>query len=141
MADVLTKDQRQRCMAAIKSKDTKPEMLVRRVLHAAGFRYKLNVRSLPGSPDIVLPSLRHVVQVHGCFWHSHSCRYGQVIPKTNAEAWTLKREKTMVRDTRAELELAALGWRSITVWECELREKGYVQRSVIPILLAARDRI
>ena len=89
MADVLTPEQRQRCMSAIKSKDTKPEMVVRRMVHAMGFRYSLHKKQLPGKPDLVFTRLRKIIFVHGCFWHMHNCRYGKVKPKTKAVTWGL----------------------------------------------------
>lgn len=123
MVDVLTPDQRQRCMSAIRGKNTKPEMLVRHLVHAMGFRYRLHGRDLPGRPDLVFPRLRKVIFVHGCFWHMHRCRYGQVVPATNAEFWRKKREGNVERDKRTRRELRRLGWGILTVWECQTRPK------------------
>lgn len=121
MADIMTPEQRHRCMAAIKSNDTKPEMLVRRYLHAMGFRYGLHNKKLPGSPDIVLRRLRTVIFVNGCFWHGHEdCRYYR-LPKSNVDFWQTKIERNRARDARDMEALRKRGWRVIVVWECSLR--------------------
>lgn len=106
-------------MAAIRSKGTKPEMLVRRYLHACGLRFRVNVRRLPGTPDIVLRKYRTVIRVQGCFWHGHDCRNGH-LPQTNVEFWEKKINRNRERDEENRLQLTALGWHVITVWECEL---------------------
>lgn len=106
-------------MAAIKGKNTKPEMLVRRLVHSLGYRYLLHGKKLPGKPDLVFPARRKVIFVHGCFWHTHDCRYGNVVAVTRAEFWRKKRRSTVERD-RANLKaLAVLGWHVHVVWECE----------------------
>jgi DNA mismatch endonuclease (patch repair protein) len=122
MTDVHTPEQRSRNMAAIKGADTKPEIIVRRSLYALGYRYRLHRKDLPGKPDIVLPKLRTAIFVHGCFWHSHDCRWGRVVPKTRAEFWTEKRGRTVERDERKARSLKELGWRVLTVWECKTRD-------------------
>jgi DNA mismatch endonuclease (patch repair protein) len=106
-------------MAAIRGKDTKPEMVVRRALHAAGFRYRLHRRELPGHPDIVLTSLRTAVFVHGCFWHRHGCGRS-TWPKTRAAFWREKLTGNADRDRRAIYFLKAAGWKVEVVWECEI---------------------
>lgn len=111
--------QRSATMRAIRSKDTGPEMRVRRSLHAQGFRYRLHDRKLPGSPDIVLPKLKVVVDVRGCFWHGHACLAGRV-PRANTDFWRTKVERNQIRDQRNDVELQGLGWRVFVVWECEL---------------------
>ena len=116
--DVLTPKQRSRCMAAIKSKHTKPEVLVRILLGRMGYRYRLHMGGLPGKPDIVVPSKKLSIFVHGCFWHSHRCRYGRVVPATNVEFWRKKRLGNVLRDKRNFLVLRKSGWKVITVWEC-----------------------
>ena len=119
--DKLTKEQRHRCMASIRGKDTKPEKLVRRFLFSRGFRYRLNHPRLPGRPDIVLRKYRTVIFVNGCFWHGHEgCRY-YVVPKSNTEFWTAKIERNRARDIEEQHKLAAMGWHCITVWECQLK--------------------
>lgn len=121
MADTMTPEQRHRCMAAIKSNDTKPEMLVRRYLHALGYRYGLHNKKLPGSPDIVLRRLRTVIFINGCFWHGHdNCKYYR-LPKTNPDFWRYKIDANRARDARTASALRALGWHVIVIWECTLR--------------------
>ncbi|MEX2180519.1 MAG: very short patch repair endonuclease [Gemmatimonadaceae bacterium] len=112
---------RSRIMSAIRGKDTKPEMLVRRAIHAAGLRYRLHRRDLPGSPDIVITRLRTVVFVHGCFWHHHDCRDFKW-PKTRAAFWRAKIDANVARDRRTRYFLKAAGWTVHTIWECELAD-------------------
>ena len=112
---------RSRNMAAIRGKDTAPELAVRRILHAMGLRFRLHRKDLPGRPDIVLPKHRTVVFVHGCFWHRHeACRY-TTTPKTRQEFWQSKFAANIERDNRNRTDLLQLGWRVIVIWECELR--------------------
>ena len=108
-------------MARVKGRDTGPERAVRRLLWSAGYRYRLNRRDLPGTPDIVLPGRRAAVFVHGCFWHGHDCPRGARQPKANAEYWRAKIARNVARDARNQAELTALGWRPLVVWECELK--------------------
>lgn len=109
-------------MAAIKGKDTKPEMIVRKYLFSRGLRFRVQVRKLPGNPDIVLPKYKTVVFVNGCFWHGHEgCRYYR-LPKSNVEFWENKIKNNVARDVRNENELKARGWRVIRVWECDIRK-------------------
>jgi DNA mismatch endonuclease (patch repair protein) len=113
---------RSRNMAAIRGKDTAPELAVRRILHAMGLRFRMHRKDLPGRPDIVLPKHRTVVFVHGCFWHRHEgCRY-TTTPKTRQEFWQSKFADNVERDSRNSTDLQQLGWRVIVVWECELRQ-------------------
>jgi len=113
-------------MSRIRSKDTKPELLVRRFLHENGFRYRLHVKTLPGKPDIVLPKYKTVIFVHGCFWHGHEgCKY-YVVPKTRTEWWLDKIGKNINKDTGAENLLLAAGWRVIKIWECGLKKHAQV---------------
>ena len=121
MTDVHTKEQRSFNMSRIKGKNTKPEMIVRRFLHAQGFRYKLHDRTLPGKPDIVLPKYKTVIFVHGCFWHGHAkCRYF-VVPKTRTEFWLEKIEGNIAKDINATEKLLRDNWSVIIIWECELK--------------------
>lgn len=113
---------RSRTMRAVRSKNTKPELVVRRLAHSLGFRFRLHRKDLPGSPDLVFPGRRRVVFVHGCFWHGHDCKRGSRQPKENAEYWRAKISRNVARDERVLGELSALGWESLTVWECELRD-------------------
>ena len=124
MADKLTSSQRSHCMSRIRGKNTKPEILVRKRLHARGFRFRLHNKKLPGSPDIVLPKYGVAIMVNGCFWHGHKgCRYATK-PKTNIEFWETKIARNLHRDEVTNAHLEALGWHVITVWECELRGKS-----------------
>lgn len=124
MADKLSSTQRKYCMSRIRGKNTKPEILVRKGLHARGFRFRLHNKKLPGSPDIVLPKYGVAIMVNGCFWHGHKgCRYATK-PKTNVEFWETKIARNLHRDEVTNAHLEALGWHVITVWECELREKS-----------------
>ena len=118
-----TPEQRSRVMRAVKSRDTAPELAVRRLAHALGYRYRLHRRDLPGTPDLVFPSRRKVVFVHGCFWHGHDCPRGDRMPKTNADYWTAKIARNRERYERQQAELRLDGWRVLTVWECETRER------------------
>jgi DNA mismatch endonuclease, patch repair protein len=120
MADVLTPEQRRLNMSRIRGRDTKPEMLLRRGLHARGFRFRLHRRDLPGCPDLVFPALRAVVFVHGCFWHGHDCAMFK-LPATRTEFWAAKIEGNRRRDVRALQELSPAGWRTFVLWECDLR--------------------
>ena len=121
MADKLTSSQRSHCMSRIRGKNTKPEILVRKGLHARGFRFRLHNKKLPGSPDIVLPKYGVAIMVNGCFWHGHKgCRYATK-PKSNVEFWETKIARNKHRDEVTAAHLEALGWTVITIWECELR--------------------
>ncbi|WP_426672033.1 very short patch repair endonuclease [Mucilaginibacter sp. McL0603] len=123
MADVHSKETRSFNMSRIRSKDTKPEMLVRKFLFSQGFRYKLHDKSLPGKPDIVLPKYKTVILIHGCFWHGHEgCKY-YVVPKTRTVWWTDKIRRNSVNDLKSFYGLQALGWKVITIWECKLKTK------------------
>lgn len=125
--DTLTPQQRHHVMASVRSKDTKPEMLVRKYLWNEGFRYRLNNPHLPGHPDIVLRKYRTCVFVNGCFWHGHEgCKYFS-LPKTNTEFWKKKIKRNKERDRFEQKQLAAMGWHCITVWECELKPKVRVK--------------
>jgi DNA mismatch endonuclease (patch repair protein) len=128
MADVHTKEIRSFNMSRIRSKDTKPEILVRNFLFANGFRYKLHDKSLEGKPDIVLPKYKTVIFIHGCFWHGHKgCRYF-VLPKTRTEWWLAKINKNNINDLKAGELLSKQDWHVIYVWECELRKDSIAAR-------------
>lgn len=120
----MTPEQRSRCMAAIKGKDTKPEMIVRKYLFSRGLRYRVNDRKLPGSPDIVLKKYKTVVFIDGCFWHGHEgCRYYR-LPKTNTDFWRHKIAMNMARDYASNVDLRIAGWKVIRVWECAVKTKA-----------------
>ena len=136
--DVHDKQTRSYNMSQIKSKNTKPEEMVRKYLFAHGFRYRKNDKKLPGKPDIVLPKYKTVVFINGCFWHGHEgCRYF-VIPKTNTEFWLNKITGNIIRDARKNEELIELGWKILTVWECELKKDRFedTMNSLINALLS-----
>lgn len=130
MTDVHTREQRSRNMAAIRSRDTKPEMVVRRIAHALGYRYRLHVRSLPDTPDLVFPRLGKIINVHGCYWHMHNCQFGRVAPKTNAEFWQAKREGNVRRDRKASRALRRAGWRVFVIWECQTRHRDKLRKRI-----------
>jgi DNA mismatch endonuclease (patch repair protein) len=119
MAKALTKEQRSANMARIRSKDTGPEMAVRRIVWGFGLRYRLHRSDLPGKPDLVFTGRRKTVLVHGCFWHSHYCREGRRTPKSNVAYWSMKRCNNVLRDRRHRRRLRKLGWRVLVIWECE----------------------
>ncbi|HXI88298.1 MAG TPA: DNA mismatch endonuclease Vsr [Parvularculaceae bacterium] len=122
MADVFSKAKRSEVMRAVKGANTKPEVALRKALFARGFRYRLHAKELPGKPDLVFPKYRAVIFVHGCFWHGHNCARGARTPATNRRYWTGKIERNRTRDKEHGRALAALGWRTHIVWECELRD-------------------
>ena len=118
-------EQRSRNMSAIKSKNTKPEIKVRKVLHSMGYRFRLHSKDLPGSPDIVLPKYKTVIFVHGCFWHRHeNCKYAST-PKTRKEFWNKKFTENIKRDKLNQENLSSKGWKIIIVWECEIKDKDF----------------
>lgn len=114
-------------MRAVKSKDTKPEIAVRKIVHALGFRFRLHRKDLPGHPDLVFPRKNKVVFVHGCFWHGHDCARGSRVPKTNTSYWSSKIERNVSRDSKTLTSLKKLGWKTLIVWECELKNIEKVQ--------------
>lgn len=129
-----TREHRRRTMQAVRSKDTKPEMMVRRIVHAQGYRYRLHRRDLPGTPDLTFPSRRKVIFVHGCFWHGHPCRGEPRLPKTNRDYWVPKIRRNAERDAEHDRDLAELGWESLTVWECELRDRDRLLEKLVAFL-------
>ncbi len=127
MADIVDRATRSRMMSGIRGRDTKPELVVRKYLHAHGLRYRIAPKDLPGKPDIVLPKYRAVVFVHGCFWHRHEgCGYA-AIPATNPSFWRKKFVTNVARDTRAQALLHEAGWCVIVMWECEISERKLAQ--------------
>jgi DNA mismatch endonuclease (patch repair protein) len=109
-------------MRLVGSANTKPELIVRRIVHGLGYRYRLHRKDLPGTPDLAFISRKKVVFVHGCFWHGHDCGRGSRIPKTNTEYWQNKVARNKKRDARAKAELEAVGWEVLILWECELKD-------------------
>ncbi|MEX0302658.1 MAG: very short patch repair endonuclease [Leisingera sp.] len=122
MADTLTPQQRSANMAKIRAKHTKPEMLVRRMVHGMGFRYRLHRKDLPGKPDLVFGPRRKVIFVHGCFWHLHDCRDGR-IPSSRQDYWEPKLQRNVERDAEHLLALQEAGWQVLTIWECEIKDQ------------------
>lgn len=129
MIDTFTPERRSEIMRNIRAANTQPEVRLRKALHALGFRYKLHVRDLPGTPDVVLPKYKAVIQIRGCFWHSHSCQRGR-IPKSKSEYWKNKLERNRLRDASSDEKLRQLGWSVIVVWECEIRSKEGLEQKV-----------
>ena len=121
--DVFTPEDRSRVMRAVKGKDTKPEMIVRRMAHALGYRYRLHRKDLPGKPDLVFVGRKKVIFVHGCFWHGHDCARGSRQPKTNAEYWRAKIARNISRDAANLQALDAQGWQALVLWECDLKDR------------------
>ena len=139
MSDTLTPTQRHTCMSRIRGKDTKPEILVRRGLHARGFRFRLQERRLPGRPDMTLPKYGVAVMVNGCFWHGHKgCRHA-VKPKSNSEFWDAKIKRNQHRDEVTAAHLEALGWTVITIWECELKGKDRTQERIDRLAIEIKE--
>ncbi len=132
--DTLTAEQRSRVMSRIRGKDTQPELAVRSLAHRLGFRFRLNRKDLPGKPDLVFPRLRKVIFVHGCFWHTHSCRRGQSTPTTNAKFWKTKRQSNAVRDRSNLRALRRAGWKVLVVWECQIRKLGSLEKRLTTFL-------
>jgi DNA mismatch endonuclease (patch repair protein) len=125
----MTPEDRSALMSRIRSKDTKPEMIVRRLVFSMGYRYRLHRPDLPGKPDLVFPGKKKVIFVHGCFWHAHSCKRG-FKPKTNVEFWEKKLDANRTRDAYNVCRLREMGWDALTVWECEIDEIDRLERMI-----------
>lgn len=140
MADVHTKEVRSFNMSRIRSKNTKPELLVRKRLFSMGFRYRLHDKSFPGKPDMILPKYKTVIFINGCFWHGHEgCRYF-VIPKSRTEWWTGKIEKTIRNDLKVTDLIRLKGWQVLTVWECELK-KNLIEKTIENLAFSIKANI
>ncbi len=137
MSDVLTPAQRHYNMSRIKASGTKPEIMLRHALWRRGFRYKINDKSLPGKPDIVLPKYRTVIFVNGCFWHGHDGCHHFVVPKTNTSFWINKIKNNKLRDSIVQSQLEGMGWSVVKVWECQLKNKNF--NSTISIIFQALE--
>jgi DNA mismatch endonuclease (patch repair protein) len=133
MVDNRTEASRSALMSRIGSKNTAPELVVRRLLHAMGYRFRLHRRDLPGTPDIVLPRLRKAIFVHGCFWHAHGCRIGQP-PKSRPEFWAPKLARNRARDTEKSEALGRAGWDVLTLWQCEIKERTGLEARLLEFL-------
>lgn len=133
MTDIFSKQKRSQIMSKISGKDTKPEIKVRKYLFSKGFRYRKNVKDLPGKPDIVLPKYKAVIFVHGCFWHGHDCPAGK-LPKTNYEFWSKKIGENKNRDQRNYEKLKEDGWDVIVIWQCEIKNNKIFNRTMNKII-------
>jgi len=133
MADTISAARRSENMRRIRSKDTTPELVVRKLAHNLGFRYRLHVRNMPGNPDLVFARRRAVIFVHGCFWHMHSCADGR-LPKTRREYWVPKLSANVSRHKRAQRQLRRNGWRVMTIWECETADREMLSRRLLRFL-------
>lgn len=138
MADFLTPAERSKRMSRIRSRDTRPEIALRKGLHALGLRFRLDNRKLPGKPDIVLPRYKSVVFVHGCFWHRHEGCKVATTPKSNTDFWVQKFDRNVARDARVTGDLEALGWRVFVVWECELDSGRKASAAALKLASAIR---
>jgi DNA mismatch endonuclease, patch repair protein len=138
VTDVLKPAQRSFNMSRIRAVHTKPEMRVRKLLHAAGLRYRLHGKDLPGKPDLVFPRARAVLFVHGCFWHMHRCKFGTPVPATNVTFWAEKRRSNVDRDKRNRAALRAEGWRVFEVWECHTRTADRLPAKLEPLIRFVR---
>ncbi|MFT3690849.1 very short patch repair endonuclease [Paenirhodobacter sp.] len=130
--DTLTAEQRSERMSRVRGRDTKPELLVRRMIHGLGYRFRLHRRDLPGTPDLVFPSRRKVIFVHGCFWHRHpdpGCPLAR-LPKSKLDFWLPKLETNRKRDETNLARLADLGWETLVIWECQTRERGLLEAKI-----------
>ena len=121
-------------MRAVKGRDTEPEMVVRRLVHGMGYRYRLHGKDLPGKPDLVFRPRRKVVFVHGCFWHQHDCPRGARLPKSNRGYWLTKLRRNRERDAEHRARLCSMGWKTLIVWECEIRDREAVARKIAAFL-------
>jgi DNA mismatch endonuclease (patch repair protein) len=137
----MSKAARRRVMQAVKGRDTKPEMIVRSLVHRMGYRFRLHRRDLPGTPDLVFPRLKAVIFVHGCFWHRHSCPNGRSMPSTRRAFWKRKLEGNAIRDRRTVLAIRRQGWSVLRVWECELNGTPALIRRMERFLAAAATRL
>lgn len=134
MSDVFSKDDRSRIMSKISCKDTKPEILVRRILHKMGFRYRLHVNDLPGTPDIVLPRHKKIIFVHGCFWHGHEGCNRSKRPKTNVDFWNQKIDGNIERDEKTKEELEEMGWKVLVIWQCQTRDLESLEQIILKFM-------
>ncbi len=141
MPEKLSPQQRSALMSRVKQRDTAPELVVRRLLHRLGYRFRLHRKDLPGKPDIVLPRHRKIILVHGCLWHGHEgCRRGSR-PVTNAEFWNTKIDRNITRDRNVQAELQALGWDVLTIWQCETRDAAKLQEQLQQFLELTQETL
>lgn len=132
MVDTLTPKERSERMGRVRGKDTKPEMLVRKLVHRMGYRYRLHRRDLPGNPDLVFPRRRKIIFVHGCFWHRHSdpeCKLARM-PKSRLDFWKLKLERNRLRDRENISRLRSMGWKILVIWECQIKDGKLLEKNI-----------
>ena len=130
MIDTLTREERSEQMRRVRARDTKPEVELRRLVWASGYRYRKNRRDVIGQPDIAFIGRKRAIFLHGCFWHRHNCSSGRRVPKSRKAFWNAKFENNVERDARVKRELKAAGWRALVIWECELRDRAKVARRI-----------
>jgi len=128
MVDTVSVTERSEIMSRVRHKDTKPEMVVRRLIHKAGFRYRLHVPNLPGKPDLVFPKRKKIIFIHGCFWHSHGGCHHARVPKSRTSFWATKFESNKARDARNLHALTEAGWQVLVLWECELTNPNLIEK-------------
>jgi DNA mismatch endonuclease (patch repair protein) len=131
--DTVTKEKRSEIMSKVRSKNTFPELAVRKLVFSLGYRYRLHAKNLPGKPDLVFPGRKKVIFVHGCFWHGHDCRQGRA-PTSRTDYWLPKLEENKKRDQAKIDQLATLGWRSLVIWQCKLRNREKLTESILDFL-------
>jgi DNA mismatch endonuclease, patch repair protein len=132
--DRLSKERRSRLMSRVRSTNTTPELIIRSLVHRLGYRFRLHDKKLPGRPDLAFPGRKKVLFVHGCFWHGHeNCPKGK-LPKSNLSVWRPKISKNRERDTRIAIEIAEKGWKSLTIWQCELKDIESVRKRIVQFL-------
>jgi DNA mismatch endonuclease, patch repair protein len=129
-ADPFSAAERSAVMRAVKGKDTTPELVVRRLVHRLGYRYRLHVADLPGKPDLVFPARRKVIFVHGCFWHWHTCKRGRRMPKAHSDYWTKKLLRNQARDRRHRAALRRHGWSVLVIWECQTKDAAKLSAKI-----------
>lgn len=130
MTDVFSSDKRSWIMSRVREKNTSPELKVRSLVHRLGYRFRLHRKTLPGKPDLVFPSRKKIIFVHGCFWHGHDCARGHRAPKTNSEYWIEKIQRNIERDSKHQSDLKAMGWGILIIWECELNNPKIVTENI-----------
>lgn len=138
--DTISRKQRSALMSKVRSKDTRPELVVRSLVHRMGYRFRLHRKDLPGTPDLAFPSRKKAIFVHGCFWHGHRCKRG-TLPSTNVEFWREKIGRNRVRDDKAKRALRRSQWKYLVVWECELRDNHVLKRKLTKFLEFQSDRL
>lgn len=139
--DIWDKKKRSEVMSKIRSKNTKPEMALRKALFAKGFRYRINYKKLPGKPDIVFPKYKTAIFVHGCFWHHHEgCKYGYT-PKSNTDFWIKKISSNQERDKKNTLQILSMAWKVLVVWECEIKQKDNIEKLVSKVIGTLNEKI